>query len=53
MRALWSGSVSFGLINIPVKPYSAAKERSLSFHTADMEPVNGFSQLPARLQDHI
>jgi DNA end-binding protein Ku len=31
MRALWSGSISFGLINIPVKLYSASKARPLSF----------------------
>src|SRR6185295_231043 len=31
MRALWSGSISFGLVNIPVKLYSASKERALKF----------------------
>jgi DNA end-binding protein Ku len=31
MRALWTGSLSFGLVNIPVGLYSAAKERALSF----------------------
>jgi DNA end-binding protein Ku len=31
MRAIWSGSLSFGLINIPVKLYSASRERGLSF----------------------
>src|SRR6476469_2312408 len=31
MRSLWSGSISFGLINIPVKLYSASKSRPLSF----------------------
>lgn len=31
MRAVWSGSLSFGLINIPVKLYSAAESQSLSF----------------------
>lgn len=31
MRSLWSGSISFGLINIPVFMYSASKERSLDF----------------------
>jgi DNA end-binding protein Ku len=30
-RALWSGSISFGLVNIPVKLVSAAKERALKF----------------------
>ncbi|MBV9349506.1 MAG: Ku protein [Patescibacteria group bacterium] len=31
MRALWTGSISFGLVNIPVSLYSASKERALSF----------------------
>ncbi len=32
MRSIWSGSISFGLINIPVKIYSASEERALKFH---------------------
>ena len=31
MRSLWSGSISFGLINIPVSIYSATKDRALDF----------------------
>src|SRR5689334_15645894 len=31
MRALWTGSLNFGLINIPIKLYSASKARALSF----------------------
>lgn len=31
MHTLWSGSISFGLINIPVLLFSAAKERALEF----------------------
>jgi DNA end-binding protein Ku len=31
MRSLWSGSISFGLVNIPIKLYSASEERALSF----------------------
>jgi DNA end-binding protein Ku len=31
MRSIWSGAVSFGLINIPVKIYSATEERALKF----------------------
>ncbi|MDB5260411.1 MAG: hypothetical protein JWN37_642 [Candidatus Nomurabacteria bacterium] len=35
MRSLWTGSLSFGLINIPVKLYSASEERALSFKLFD------------------
>ena len=34
-RAIWSGSISFGLINIPVKLYSAITERSVRFNQID------------------
>lgn len=32
MRPIWSGSISFGLINIPVKIYSAVQEKALHFN---------------------
>lgn len=35
MRSIWSGSISFGLINIPIKVYSASEERGLSFKMLD------------------
>jgi len=35
MKALWNGSLSFGLINIPIKLYSASAERALSFKLFD------------------
>ena len=31
-RSLWSGSISFGLVNVPVRLYSAVKEHKLQFH---------------------
>src|SRR5688500_9655663 len=31
-RAIWSGSISFGLVNVPVKLYSAVHSQGLSFH---------------------
>ena len=31
-RAIWSGSISFGLVNVPVKLYSAIHHQDLSFH---------------------
>jgi DNA end-binding protein Ku len=30
-RAIWSGSISFGLVNVPVKMYSAIHEQDLHF----------------------
>jgi len=31
-RAIWSGAISFGLVNIPVKLYGAVKDRNVHFH---------------------
>jgi DNA end-binding protein Ku len=31
-RALWSGAISFGLVNIPIKMYGATRDRDVHFH---------------------
>ena len=31
MRAIWKGSVSFGLVSVPVKLYSATESHDVSF----------------------
>src|SRR5712692_8211197 len=31
-RAIWSGSISFGLVNIPVKLFSAVSHKEVRFH---------------------
>src|SRR4051812_19616796 len=31
-RSLWSGSISFGLVNIPVKLFPAIKTKQVHFH---------------------
>jgi DNA end-binding protein Ku len=31
-RAMWSGSISFGLVNVPVKAYSAVRDHKVHFH---------------------
>jgi DNA end-binding protein Ku len=36
-RAIWSGSISFGLVNIPVKLYSAVSRRNVRFNQLDAE----------------
>lgn len=32
MRAMWSGAVTFGLVNVPVKLYSATEDHDVSLH---------------------
>jgi DNA end-binding protein Ku len=34
-RAIWSGSISFGLVNIPVKLYSGVRDHKVHFHQLD------------------
>jgi DNA end-binding protein Ku len=34
-RAIWSGSISFGLVNIPVKLYNAVSRKGVSFNQID------------------
>ena len=35
-RAIWSGSISFGLVNIPVKLYSAVSRKTVHFNQLDV-----------------
>jgi len=32
MRSIWKGSVAFGLVNVPVRVYSATEDHHLKFH---------------------
>ena len=32
MRSIWRGSVAFGLVNVPVKVYSATEDHDVNFH---------------------
>src|SRR6187455_500111 len=42
-RAIWKGSISFGLVNIPIALYAATRREELKFRLlrkADLSPVN-------------
>ena len=32
MRAVWTGAITFGLVNVPVKAYGAVEDHDISFH---------------------
>ena len=34
-RPVWSGSISFGLVNVPVKAYTAVRDHDVHFHQLD------------------
>ncbi len=43
MRAIWKGSISFGLVNIPIALYPATRREDLTFRllrAKDLSPVN-------------
>ena len=43
MRAIWKGSISFGLVNIPVALHNASRVEELKFRllrSSDLSPVN-------------
>jgi len=43
MRAIWKGSISFGIVNIPIALYPATRKEELKFRllrTKDLSPVN-------------
>ena len=51
-RALWTGSISFGLVNLPVRVFSAVREHKLQFHLvheADDGPI-GYEKI-CKLED--
>jgi DNA end-binding protein Ku len=31
-RSIWNGTISFGMVNVPIKLYSATESKSISFH---------------------
>jgi DNA end-binding protein Ku len=42
MRTLWTGSIGFGLVNIPVRLYSGSSEQGIDFdmlHQKDQSPI--------------
>ncbi|MBA2793355.1 MAG: Ku protein [Thermoleophilaceae bacterium] len=43
-RAIWSGAISFGLVNIPVKLYSAVSKKTVRFHQLDAKTGSRISQ---------
>jgi DNA end-binding protein Ku len=43
-RSIWSGSISFGLVNVPVKLYSAVSRKTVRFHQLNGETGNRIAQ---------
>ena len=53
-RSIWTGSITFGLVNIPVKMYSAVQEERIAFrmlHDADKVPLKQKMYCPVENKD--
>src|SRR5918992_4243545 len=43
-RSMWSGAISFGLVNVPVKLYSAVSRKTVRFHQLNKETGHRVAQ---------
>jgi DNA end-binding protein Ku len=43
-RSIWSGAISFGLVNVPVKLYSAVSRKTVRFNQLNLETGNRIQQ---------
>src|ERR687886_2398761 len=43
-RSIWSGAISFGLVNVPVKLYSAVNRKTVRFHQLNSKTGNRIAQ---------
>lgn len=43
-RAIWTGSISFGLVNIPVKLYTAVSRKTVHFNQLDQNTLSRIKQ---------
>src|SRR5918995_233346 len=43
-RSLWSGAISFGLVNVPIKLYSAVSRKTVRFHQLNAKTGHRIAQ---------
>ena len=54
-RSIWSGSISFGLVSVPVKLFTATESKELKFHfldRRDMSPI-GYDKVSKETGKHV
>jgi DNA end-binding protein Ku len=54
-RPIWSGTISFGLVSIPVRMFTATSSRELHFHFVDrrdLEPI-GYDKVRKDTGEHV
>ena len=54
-RAIWSGTISFGLVSVPVRMFSATESKELRFHFLDkhdLQPI-GYDKVRKDTGEHV
>jgi DNA end-binding protein Ku len=54
-RSLWTGTISFGLVNVPVRMFSATESKELRFHfldKRDLAPI-GYDKVRRDTGEHV
>jgi DNA end-binding protein Ku len=54
-RAIWSGTISFGLVSVPVRMYTATESKELRFHFLhkdDLSPI-GYDKVRKDTGEHV
>ena len=54
-RSLWTGSISFGLVSVPVRLFSATQSKELRFHfldRRDLSPI-GYDKINKKTGKHV
>jgi DNA end-binding protein Ku len=54
-RAIWSGAISFGLVSVPVRMFTATESKELKFHfldRRDMSPI-GYDKVNKQTGKHV
>ena len=54
-RAIWSGTISFGLVSVPVRMYTATESKELRFHfltKGDLQPI-GYDKVRKDTGEHV
>jgi DNA end-binding protein Ku len=55
MRAIWSGTISFGLVSVPVRMFTATESKELKFHFLhkdDLAPI-GYDKVRKDTGEHV
>src|ERR671932_2340000 len=54
-RSIWSGTISFGLVSVPVRMYTATESKELRFHfltNGDLQPI-GYDKVRKDTGEHV